>query len=186
MNNRAYNSTSLETNSPLPPLCHVGNSTESDMSIAPRLIFACPLSLMANCGLVIEAAPQYTNHWSCFFLALVGSTFSIPSVTRREERGYSSFLMVISIMAKTSSDSRVTRTFGGGAQLPEELYHLLFLQGLFDVFFVVHNYFFICYNTSLTVNFHAYHCLLNNQVCLFYFKDSWYYALYIVVCSSAF
>ena len=103
------------------------------------------------------------------------STFSIPSVTRREEsRGYSSFLMVISIMAKTSSDSRVTRTFGGGAQLPEELYHLLFLQGLFDVFFVVHNYFFICYNTSLTVNFHAYHCycLLNNQVCLFYFKDS--------------
>ena len=100
------------------------------------------------------------------------STFSIPSVTRREERGYSSFLMVISIMAKTSSDSRVTRTFGGGAQLPEELYHLLFLQGLFDVFFVVHNYFFICYNTSLTVNFHAYYCLLNNQVCLFCFKDS--------------
>ena len=54
------------------PLCHVGNSTESDMSIAPRLIFACPLSLMANCGLVIEALPQYTNHWSCFFLAMVG------------------------------------------------------------------------------------------------------------------
>ena len=73
------------------------------------------------------------------------STFSIPSVTRREEsRGYSSFLMVISIMAKTSSDSRVTRTFRG-AQLPEELYHLLFLQELFDVFFVVHKYFFICY-----------------------------------------
>ena len=86
MNNRAYNSTSLETNSPLPPLCHVGNSTESDMSIAPRLIFACPLSLMANCGLVIEAAPQYTNHWSCFFLALVGIVVLLVYTERDQER----------------------------------------------------------------------------------------------------
>ena len=70
--------------------------------------------------------------------------------------------MVISIMAKTSSDSRVTR-----AQ-PEAPYHLLFLLafGLFDVFFVVLHelLLFHLFYRSITVNFHAYCSLITKSV----------------------